>query len=476
MFSHRLSTIGSNQFNPNPFPLHAFPPVMAGAVHDVATRTKAPMALVASSVLSASALACQRDYAVRLPHGDIRPLSLYLLLIAKSGERKSAADGLVYGPVRQIEKEHRLEFLEASESYRQKIVLWRAVDKTLQRRMIGSNGEQTNELLLQLEEHYACKPVEPSERRYVFDDITPAAIVDRLHKSPSASLMSDDGRTMLMGAALSNGSLINRAWDGALLRTDRAGSGTTLLDSYALSLWCMVQPGVFHDFMNHDRGLVSRETGFLARCLVAFPQSTQGSRQFDPHAFQPEAGLRVFHRRLEDILRTTNATRQVIDMDPLAIDIWGKFSNVLELDLSPNMYLADLTDFASKVPENATRIAANFHVMRGRSGPLQVDDMKNGSEIAEWYLHEAKRLFGAPLISQEESDADTLAQWLQSCIRWPNMHVDVPKADIYHYGPNALRGRRRLDPALQILECQGRLSQGKIGKRIIYRYVMPTSF
>lgn len=475
--NHVLNT-GLTQFNPNFFPSTAFPMVMAGAIHDVANRTKAPIPLVASSVLSASALACQRDYQVRLPYGALRPLSLYLLLVANSGERKSAADGLVYDVVRQLEKAHRTDFLEKSEMYRQQIASWTAFDKALQRRIARAKGDQMSELQRKLEEHHSHKPVEPSERRYILDDTTPAGIIGGLRKSSSVSLVSNDGRTMLMGRALSDVSLINRAWECEPLRVDRAGGETFLLDNYRLSLWPMVQPGVLDEFKNHDRGRVSRETGLLARCLVAYPQSTQGSRFFDPKAIQPRAGLQEFHERLQDIL-TSSSTRQVVEVDDGATEVWTRFHNNLEQDLAPGGYLADVADFASKAPENAARIAAIFHVMSGRAGPLNADYMTNACDLTEWYLHEAKRLFGAPLISLEEADADSLSKWLEGQLsQLPRgaLWIDLPKAYIYHRGPNALRTRNRLDPALQILEFQGRVNQFRSGKKIFYRYIRGTSF
>lgn len=474
-----MKSTRSIQFNPNFFPSMSFPFVMGGAIHDVANRTKAPIPLVASSILSASALACQRDYEVRLPYGALRPLSLYLLLVANSGERKSAADGLVYDAVRQLEKAHRMEFLEKSEIYRQQIASWRAFDNALQRRIARARGDQMSELQRKLEEHHSHKPVEPSERRYILDDTTPAGIIGGLRKSSSVSLVSNDGRTMLMGRALSDVSLINRAWECDPLRVDRAGGETFLLDNYRLSLWPMVQPGVLEEFMNHDRGRVSRETGLLARCLVAYPPSTQGSRFFDPNAIQPRAGLQDFHRRLQELLGSSSSTRRVVELDEGAVEVWTRFHNNLEQELAPGRYLADVADFASKAPENAGRVAAIFHVMSGHSGPLHADCMTSACDLVEWYLHEAKRLFGAPPINPEQADAESLAEWLQgqlSQLTHGAIWIDLPKAYIYHRGPNALRARNRLDPALQILEAQGRVSPFRSGKKIFYRYFGGTSF
>lgn len=471
MHPQNLQCVKQYPPNPNQFPWQAFPPVMAGAIYDVWTRTKAPVPLVASSVLSACSLTCQQKFEVRLPFGAISPLSLYLLLFAVSGERKSAADALVYRLIAQLEKEQRIEFLREQESYRLKIASWSLIEKALKRKILRADSEDMIELQKQFENHYSQKPIKPREIKYMLDNVTPEAIINGLSKFQSMLLTSNDGKTMLTGRALGDLSLLNRAWERAVLRVDRVGSEAVVLDDYDLSLWIMVQPGVLDKFMKTERGELSRDTGLFGRCLIAYPESTQGTRYFDPLTFQPEAGLNDFHRCQEEIFKQT-ATRQLIELDDAAIEIWTRFHNDVERDLLPGQCLSDLTDFASKAPENVARVAAIFHVMTRRSGPLQADHMRQACELVTWYLLEAKRLFGTPLISQEASDAEALAQWMLRRIVWPNTFADFSKEFLYTHGPRALRDRRRLDPALSILEYQGKLSRWYVGKKAFFRYTM----
>ena len=56
------------------------------------------------SVLGAAALAAQAHVDVTLPTEQVRPVSLYLLSVAASGDRKSACDRKRFWPVRQHER------------------------------------------------------------------------------------------------------------------------------------------------------------------------------------------------------------------------------------------------------------------------------------------------------------------------------------------------------------------------------------
>jgi hypothetical protein len=51
----------------------------------------------------AVALVGQAHADVALPSGQTRPLSLFLLTVAASGERKSAVDALALGPIYKCE-------------------------------------------------------------------------------------------------------------------------------------------------------------------------------------------------------------------------------------------------------------------------------------------------------------------------------------------------------------------------------------
>ena len=74
-----------------PYPVDALGGVLGAAVAAIRDIVQAPLALCAQSVLAAASLAAQRHADV-LIDGRRCPLSLWLISVAESGERKTAVD------------------------------------------------------------------------------------------------------------------------------------------------------------------------------------------------------------------------------------------------------------------------------------------------------------------------------------------------------------------------------------------------
>jgi hypothetical protein len=80
----------------SPFPVQRLGPILEPAARAIHARIKAPMAICGQSVLAAAALVAQSRANVELPSsGQLRPLSLYLITIAASGERSQRAAAIV---------------------------------------------------------------------------------------------------------------------------------------------------------------------------------------------------------------------------------------------------------------------------------------------------------------------------------------------------------------------------------------------
>ena len=57
--------------------------------------------------------------------GRVHPLSLFMLTIAESGDRKSAVDNIVLKPVRDYEKMLVKAALEEKRRYKNKLDIWK---------------------------------------------------------------------------------------------------------------------------------------------------------------------------------------------------------------------------------------------------------------------------------------------------------------------------------------------------------------
>ena len=100
-----------------PYPVEALGSLLGEAAEAIASIVKVPPAMAAQSVLSAAAMAAQ-------PHGDairdgqVIPLSLFMLTVAESGDRKSAADKLALTAHRQYQRDLREQYGADRKEYR----------------------------------------------------------------------------------------------------------------------------------------------------------------------------------------------------------------------------------------------------------------------------------------------------------------------------------------------------------------------
>ena len=93
-----------------PYPVAALGPVLSNAANSIAARCQCASALAAQSVLAVASLAAQRLADVRLPYGQTRPLSLYFVTVAASGDRKTTADNEALIPVRMHESSLKQDY------------------------------------------------------------------------------------------------------------------------------------------------------------------------------------------------------------------------------------------------------------------------------------------------------------------------------------------------------------------------------
>ena len=130
------------------FPAGALGPVLGGmahALHEAAVQ--APLSICGTSVLAAAAVSAQglRDVILPLAGAIAKPLSLYFLIVARSGERKTATDALVLAPVKERAAELQEEFAAKILDHRNTLDVWTAertliLKKKLMRKRANANS------------------------------------------------------------------------------------------------------------------------------------------------------------------------------------------------------------------------------------------------------------------------------------------------------------------------------------------------
>lgn len=460
-------------FNPGNYPVNCFPPCIQQAILTMHAQTKAPVEIVAASVLAVLATATQHIAHVRRPSGQTSPLSLALLTLAASGDRKTSSDDAAFVAIRTFEKAQADQHRAALKRHEVELIAWKAQRDgiALQIKQYTAKGAQTEDLVAQLMELQEKKPLPPSSTRLIYADTTPEALALGLHNnSKSAALVSNEASRLLFGPAMSNLSMLSELWSGNSVPIDRVSAESFLLDAL-LTTSLMVQPSEFERYLR-TKNAHMRGSGYLARCLVARPISIQGYRELVQGEFVATEDIKRFHERIAELLQInhTRPTGDMISFDPEASYAWTAFFNETETHQKPGCVYADITDFASKIADNASRISAIFSIYENKD---TVDYLSTCQAIAicNWYLTQFKVIFGTQSnITEEQQDAMMLEKWVNGCQRATDGFVYIERSKILQLGPNRLRNRERLHRALALLGYHGRVTQWKHGRKTIVKF------
>jgi hypothetical protein len=449
---------------PPPYPLSAFHLAAREAAGEVIRHVQAPDALVGMAFLKSMSASAQGLYDVRLPTGQIRPISLNLLMVADSGERKSGVDDLASAPIYAFDQLRMKKYGVDVEKYELEMRIWKSVDAGLRRQItkLTQEGQSIDELCCRLSEHATGKPIKPRLRRIMRQNATERAIMDALEgDGESIAFMSDEGEIIIKGGALNQTGTLNKTWDGAaMLALDRSDGVSIVVRNPRVTVAYMVQRKVLKELLDR-RGDVLRGSGHWARYLIGCPASTQGTR----YAYQLDTTwthLPKFQECMRELLdefgRRIDADaieRTILDFSEDAIARWIELANQVESMLSPWGYLHDIKDFASKAVEIISRVAVLLHVFSKQEGKISVDTLNRAVTIVEWHIHEFKRLFSPNFaIPQEQADAQVLEHYLLTHY-WRRNYKFAQRNLVLRNGP--VRPASRLDAALNCMIAAGRV-------------------
>ena len=448
------------------YPMAAFLVVAREAGNELLRNVQAPDALIGMGLINAISMACQGLIDVKLPTGQVRPVSQNLLLIAESGERKSTVSSLLLAPFRAADSLALSRHKQQIEQYQAELGSWQAKGKGLRSAISKAvaKGKSTTELDSQLLEHARSKPNRPPLRHFLRQDITAKAVMEAVQgDGESIAITTDEGHLLFKGEAMSHVGLLNRLWDSPeMLPLDRAQDEHLVAMNPRVSVSIMTQYAPLKQFLDR-RGSVAKGSGHWARYLVGYPRSTMGFRGVTDSELE-WSHLLVFQARVRGLLDTYRTmmesgtvTREQIGFSPDAKARWLELASQTEAMLRLGEYLSDINDFASKVMEILGRLAAAMHYFGNESGDITLDTLNRAFEIVRWHIDEYKSLFSPQfIVSQDQVDATAVARYLRTRV-WlgQNSNTFVPKNHVLRNGP--VRDRARFGMALELLVSRGAL-------------------
>ena len=453
-----------------PYPVQALGPILGVAAQALHESVKAPLALCCQSALASASLAVQAHYDVLLPWGEQKPTSLFLLTVAESGERKSGVDDVVLGAAKAQERQDMQAYALLLEKYEQELQKWDEAKKT--GKSTAKNQADADNIAAAKYES-KNKPEAPILPLRFISEPT----IEGLYKlmaigQPSVGLFSDEAGLLIGGHALNSDNALktfarlSKIYDGSPFDRVRGGDGSGVLYGRRLAMHQQAQPDVMAQLLG-DR--MANGQGFLARCLVAWPESTIGNRHVDTFQ-QPSSrceiqGLFAKLKILTEAEPSTGSNKQ--ELSPLALPLSDAAKamaisamNQFETLMQSGNDLSELRDRASKALENACRIAGVFVVVEDGLTARDIDDKRLGRALVviQWYLSEMLRIRRTAVVPQSVSDAEELSKWLNE-----RNHGQFRTRILLNKGPSNLRNKPRLTAAIKELVDNGYLSENAPG-------------
>ncbi|TXI44137.1 MAG: DUF3987 domain-containing protein [Lysobacter sp.] len=446
------------------YPLHALGSVLGGAARRIREVVQSPDALCGQSLLSAASLAVQSLADVEID-GRREPLSLWCVSIGDSGERKSATDAASLRAHRERERaladDHRTE----SAAYEAEASVYKAAV-----RKIESKGDAAE--IRAARKALGAPPQRPLDPWLLLGEPT----LEGLHRvyqrgRPSIGLFNDDAGDFLNGHAMGRDNRaksaagLSRLWDCGEFSRVRAGEGVAKCYGRRLAMHVMVQPVIAERVLSDD--LLVRQ-GFLARCLLAWPDSTIGTRRYVSEDLAADPALHAYwqcmHARLglPAALRTgarNELSPRVLTLTPQAKNAWIDLADGIEAQMA--VRFVDVKAWAGKAASQALRIAGVLTLIDDAHAEIiERETLERASALVNYHLHEAARIVGTAHVPERIKDADALIGWCRQTGR-----EYLYSADALRRGPSALRTREAFLAAMTLLESAGwveRMASGSV--------------
>jgi hypothetical protein len=442
-----------------PYPLKALGGVLARGAEAIARKIQVPDAIAAQSVLAAAALVSQAHADVMMPYNQTRPLSLFFITIAASGDRKTSADNEALWPIRKHEA-------NLSEIYRNEYDRWRIEHDAwvAEKRKIESNKKFDLAVRKQRLSDLGAMPPPPLFPFLTTAEPTIEGLVKNwVNTMPALGIFSAEGGQFIGGVGmnqdnrLKTSAMYSEIWDGLPINRVRATDGVTILLGRRLSSHLMVQPDASTRFLG-DKQL--RDQGILSRFLGSQPKSLAGTRNWREPESDDEAAIRAYGERLLSLLEKplplALGTRNVLAPPALVIaqdaeQAWIEFYNAVETACGENGELGGIKDFAAKAAEHAARIAGVLTIINDfNASEIDAGAMGNAIVLASWYVNETLRLQRHGRTDSKLLLAQDLLEWM-----WKQPKSEFGFRFILQFGPAPLRTKTEAEGAIAILKAHG---------------------
>lgn len=436
------------------FPVDALPSVIRRYVSAVAEHSQTSPDMAAVISLGVLATCLQGKYQVEGTPGYNEPLSLYTVVIAAPGERKSSVMRDMTKYLYEYEQEYNLSrSSDIRENRLQRESLERQI-VSLKKKLERSESHETELELRQVEEQLEDTP-ELKPVRFFADDCSSEALTSLMAANGGVfSVISTEGGIFdIMAGRYSNKANIDiwlKGHCGDAIYVDRMTRDAECILHPALSAILSIQPSVLDEIMTNAT-MTGR--GLIARFLYASPPSRIGGRTFrtPPVPSDVSAAYRslIFHLMA---LPYTD--------EPQTFYLSEKaFDRMADYFLEHERFLAGegqaISDWASKYIGAVLRIAGLLHGAEMGDGEreISVATMNRAIQIGKYFLAHssyAYSMMGTDLSIQK-------AKFVLAKLKKKNIAI-IKRSELFQM----CRGKffkktEEIFPTLELLEAHGYL-------------------
>lgn len=369
------------------FPVDCLPNVMKQYVLAVAEHSQTSPDMAAVIGLGVLASCLQGKFVVEGTPGYTEQLSLYVVVIASPGERKSSVLKDMTHFIEEYEKDanEQLEpVIKANKRERAAIERQIAVtEKKLEKKSDASAEMELAALQDRLDEIPEIKKV-----RYCADDCSIEALTSLLaNNNGRMTVISTEGGIFdIMSGRYSNKPNLDvwlKSHCGDTIRVDRLGREAEYIPHPALTAILSIQPIVVNEIMENP-AMTGR--GLIARFLYASPPSKIGKRVFCSKPVPEE--IQAAYKNLIYRLMSIPATE-----DPTKITLSEKAAQLIsEYFLEHEAFLTgegqEISDWANKYIGTVLRIAALIHLAEYGHEEAEISDvtLQKAIDIGKYFL------------------------------------------------------------------------------------------
>lgn len=434
-------------------------PWLRDMIEAVAAMTETPPELACLLSLAVVATATQRQYCVELSRSHTEQLSLWACAALLSGERKSPVLKIMTRPLLDFERRQSAALSGAMQEADAARQLSDEKIKFLRHKAARASGADADALRQALQKEAASAPEVPCEPRYWTQDTTPEELAALLadHGGAMAILCDEAGIFDILAGRYSNGipnlDLVLQAYSGMPVRVDRRSRVSTYLASPKLTICVTPQPSVLQGLARQPS---FRGRGLLSRFYYAVPRSKVGSRELVDQPI-PEAVEARY-----DAAITTLLDKSVLGSDLRRLTFardayaeWKDYQRHMETEMRPGGGFEHLTDWGSKCPGGAARIAGILHCAKHAHGepadhPVDLETTTAALTLSSVFERHAVVAFGMMGADATVESAKRVWAWIHQ-----GRHRTFSRRDVF----NGLRGQfptvEALRPALLSLEERG---------------------